>query len=456
VALFFVNQMPPNLLKYLDRRIPRYTSYPTAAQFGSEIDAGSYERWLAALPATEPVSVYVHVPFCAELCLYCGCHTTVARRYAPVEAYLELLEHEIALVGGILGGRSATHLHWGGGTPTILAPYDFRRAMAALRANFAFAPAAELAIEIDPRTLTQEYVGVLAEAGITRASLGVQDFNTRVQTAVNRSQSFEKTARVADWLRAAGIGSINLDLMYGLPYQSVASVEATAQRALALDADRIVLFGYAHVPWMKRHQRLIPERALPGSSERFAQNRAAAQVLISAGYEPIGLDHFAKSSDLLAQRLCAGRLRRNFQGYTTDESRTLIGFGSSAIGTLPDGYVQNASSAVAYRAAIVAGCLATARGCALSEEDQLRRDLIERLMCDLHVDLGELCGAHNGGADRFAAELSRLDTLANDGLVERVGYKINVPERARPFVRTVCAVFGPYISDGEMRFSRAS
>ena len=244
--------------------------------------------------------------------------------------------------------------------------------------------------------------------------------------------------------------------MYGLPYQSVASVEATAQRALALDADRIVLFGYAHVPWMKRHQRLIPERALPGSSERFAQNCAAAQVLISAGYEPIGLDHFAKSSDLLAQRLCAGRLRRNFQGYTTDEFRTLIGFGSSAIGTLPDGYVQNASSAVAYRAAIVAGCLATARGCALSEEDQLRRDLIERLMCDLHVDLGELCGAHNGGADRFAAELSRLDTLANDGLVERVGYKINVPERARPFVRTVCAVFDPYISDGEMRFSRAS
>ena len=234
--------------------------------------------------------------------------------------------------------------------------------------------------------------------------------------------------------------------MYGLPYQSVASVEATAQRALALDADRIVLFGYAHVPWMKRHQRLIPERALPGSSERFAQNRAAAQVLINAGYEPIGLDHFAKSSDLLAQRLCAGRLRRNFQGYTTDESRTLIGFGSSAIGTLPDGYVQNASSAVAYRAAIVAGCLATARGCALSEEDQLRRDLIERLMCDLHVDLGELCGAHNGGADRFAAER----------LVERVGYKINVPERARPFVRTVCAVFDPYISDGEMRFSRAS
>ncbi len=448
--------MLPNLLKHLDRRIPRYTSYPTAAQFGPAIDAHACTHWLATLPATAAVSVYVHVPFCAELCLYCGCHTTVARRYAPVEAYAELLVREIALVGGILGGRAATHLHWGGGTPTILAPHDFRRVMAALRTNFSFAPGAELAIEIDPRTLTQDYVAVLAEAGITRASLGVQDFNPRVQAAVNRVQSFEQTARVADWLRAAGIGSINIDLMYGLPHQSVASVETTVRRALALDADRVVLFGYAHVPWMKRHQRLIPEQALPDSSQRFAQSRAAAQVLIDAGYEPVGLDHFAKSGDLLVQRQRAGRLHRNFQGYTTDESGALIGFGASAIGTLPDGYVQNAPSAVAYRAAIVAGRLATARGCALTVDDRLRRDLIERLMCDLNVDLAERCAAHNGTADRFAAELAELDALANDGLVERAGYEISIPERARPFVRTVCAVFDAYIADGDMRFSRAS
>ena len=452
----FGDQMLPNLLKYLDLRIPRYTSYPTATQFGLEIDARSYARWLATLPAAAPVSVYVHVPFCAELCLYCGCHMTVARRYAPVEAYVELLLREIALVGRVLGGRSATHLHWGGGTPTILAPRDFRKVMAALRANFTFALAAELAIEIDPRTVTKEYVIELAEYGITRASLGVQDFNTRVQTAVNRVQSFEQTARVADWLRAAGIGSINLDLMYGLPYQNVASVETTVRRALALDADRIVLFGYAHVPWMKRHQRLIPEQVLPGSDQRFAQSRAAAEVLIGAGYEPIGLDHFAKSDDLLTQQQRAGRLHRNFQGYTTDESGTLIGFGASAIGTLPDGYVQNAPSAVAYRAAIVAGRLATARGCALTDEDRLRRDLIERLMCDLKVDLAERCAAHNSAAGRFAGELSKLDALANDGLVERVGYKISIPERARPFVRTVCAAFDAYISDGDTRFSQAS
>jgi oxygen-independent coproporphyrinogen III oxidase len=452
----FGDDMLPHWPQYLDLRVPRYTSYPTAAQFAPEIDAAWYARWLASLPVTAPVSLYVHVPFCAELCLYCGCHTTVARRYGPIEAYVELLLREIALVGGILGSRPATHLHWGGGTPTILAPRDFQRVMAALRASFTFASAAELAIEIDPRTLSKGHVAVLVDEGITRTSLGVQDFDTRVQRAVNREQSFEQTARVAEWLRAAGIDRISLDLMYGLPYQSTASVEATMQRALALCADRIALFGYAHVPWMKRHQRLIPEPALPGSSERFAQSRAAAELLIGAGYQPIGLDHFAKPCDPLAQRQRVGRLHRNFQGYTTDESGTLIGFGASAIGTLPDGYVQNSPSAVTYRSAIASGRLATARGYSLTDDDRLRRDIIERLMCDLHVDLAERCAAHSAGANRFAAELSRVNALADDGLVERDGYKISIPERARPLVRTVCAAFDVYMTDDDTRFSRAS
>ena len=370
---------------------------------------------------------------------------------AQGEAQIEA-EHN----GRILRGRPVAHLHLGGGTPTILAPPDFRKVTTALRANFGFGPAAELAIEIDPRTLTQEHVAALAEAGITRASLGVQDFDAQVQRAVNRVQSFEQTARAADWLRAAGIGSINLDLMYGLPHQSVASVEASVRRALKLDPDLIVLFGYAHVPWMKRHQRLIPEQALPGTSQRFAQSRAAADVLIAAGYEPIGLDHFAKRGDLLTVRQRAGRLHRNFQGYTTDESRTLIGFGASAIGRLPQGYVQNAPSAVAYRAAVMAGRLATARGCILTPEDRLRGDLIERLMCDLKVDLAERCAAQGSDTGCFAAELSALDALADDGLLERVGYKITIPERARPFMRTVCAVLDAHLADHDTRFSRAS
>jgi len=448
--------MQSNLLKYLDRRIPRYTSYPTAVQFGPDVDARSYERWLAALSPDEPVSIYIHVPFCAELCLYCGCHTTVARRYAPIAAYVDLLERELALIGHIAGRHKASQVHWGGGTPTILVPQDFTRVMAALQANFTITPQAELAIEIDPRTLTREHVAALSAAGITRASLGVQDFEDRVQQAVRRVQSFEQTARVADWLREAGIGRINLDLMYGLPYQTVSTVATTVQRALALDADRIALFGYAHVPWMKPHQQLIPEQALPGSSERFAQSRAAAEVLIGAGYQPIGLDHFAKSGDLLARRQREGRLHRNFQGYTADESPVLLGFGTSAIGALPDGYVQNAASTTAYRDAINGGRLATVRGCALTKEDRLRRDIIERLMCDLHADLAEICAAHERSADDFAAEFSRLDELALDGLVQRSGGKISVPESKRPFIRTVCAVFDAHLSNNETRHSQAS
>ncbi len=311
--------MQPDLLKSLERRVPRYTSYPTAVQFGPEVGAATYAEWLADLPPRAPVSLYLHVPFCAELCLYCGCNTTVVRRYGPVEAYVALLEREIAAVSAIAGARAVTHLHWGGGSPTMLSLPDFGRLTALLRAEFRFAADAEIAVEIDPRTVTHGHASVLAELGITRASFGVQDFDARVQRAIGRVQSFEQTLRVVEWFREAGTAGINLDLMYGLPYQTVATLEQTIARALKLDPDRIALFGYAHVPWMKRHQRLIAEAALPGTAERFAQSQAAAEMLVGAGYVPIGLDHFARRDDSLARRQRGGRLHRNFQGYTTDE-----------------------------------------------------------------------------------------------------------------------------------------
>ncbi len=448
--------MQPDLLKSLERRVPRYTSYPTAVQFGPEVGAATYAEWLADLPPRAPVSLYLHVPFCAELCLYCGCNTTVVRRYGPVEAYVALLEREIAAVSAIAGARAVTHLHWGGGSPTMLSLPDFGRLTALLRAEFRFAADAEIAVEIDPRTVTHGHASVLAELGITRASFGVQDFDARVQRAIGRVQSFEQTLRVVEWFREAGTAGINLDLMYGLPYQTVATLEQTIARALKLDPDRIALFGYAHVPWMKRHQRLIAEAALPGTAERFAQSQAAAEMLVGAGYVPIGLDHFARRDDSLARRQRGGRLHRNFQGYTTDESEILIGFGTSAIGSLPQGYVQNAATSVAYRAAIGAGTLATSRGVALSAEDRLRRDVISSLMCNLRLDLAEICAAHGIGIDHFAAEISRLDEFAKEGLVERAGARISLPEHARPFVRTVCAVFDQYLASGATRYSRAS
>lgn len=448
--------MQSNLLKYLDRRLPRYTSYPTAVQFGPSVNGAAYERWLTALPPDAPVSIYLHVPFCAELCLYCGCHTTVARRYGPVAAYAELLQREIGLIGKRLAGQTVTQIHWGGGTPTMLQPKDLMRIMAALNANFTINADTEMAIEIDPRTLTPAHIAAMAEIGVGRASLGVQDFEPSVQEAIGRRQSVEQTARAIDGLREAGIANINLDLMYGLPYQTAATVANTAERALALRPDRIALFGYAHVPWMKRHQRLIPEETLPGSSERFAQSRAAADVFVGSGYQHIGLDHFAHGDDPLARRQREGRLHRNFQGYTTDETANLIGFGPSSIGSLPDGYVQNTPQMVTYRDMIMAGRPATARGRPLTPEDRLRGRIIERLMCDLHVDIADICQAHQASAEQFAAELSALDELAHDGLVERNGTEIRVPQEARAFVRAACAVFDAYGPQAEARYSRAS
>ena len=445
-----------DLLKHLERRVPRYTSYPTAVQFGPEVTAASYQAWLADLPADAPLSFYLHIPFCAELCLYCGCNTTVVRRYDPVAAYVALLEREIDMVGAAVGRRTIANLHWGGGTPTILAPQDFTRLTAALRERFNFAPDAELAVEIDPRTMTRGHASMLAQIGITRASLGVQDFDEQVQRAVGRIQSIEQTARVVQWCREAGIAGINLDLIYGLPHQTMVSTAATIERALDLDPDRIALFGYAHVPWMKRHQKLIPEAALPDSEARFAQSRVAAEMLIAAGFERIGLDHFAKPDDLLARRGRERRLHRNFQGYTTDEAEILVGFGTSAIGSLPQGYVQNASTTVAYRAAIEAGKFAIARGREVTDEDRLRRDVISSLMCHLSADLAELCARHNVGAGHFSTELAALDGFISDGIVERSGGVISLPEQARPFVRMVCAAFDQYLTDNESRYSKAS
>ena len=448
--------IPRNWLRYLDGHVPRYTSYPTAVEFDTSVDAQSYERWLTRLPAGAPISIYIHIPFCHELCLFCGCHTTVARRYAPIAAYVDLLEHEVSLVARITGHHQVNHLHWGGGTPTILTATDFLRITASLRANLAAGPVGQTAVEIDPRSLTPDYVSVLRDAGVTRVSLGVQDFDDRVQRSVRRLQSFAQTARAVDWLRAAGIASINLDLMYGLPYQTAASVAATTQLALTLRPDRIALFGYAHVPWVKRHQKLIPEHALPTSKERFVQNTSAADVIVEAGYQRIGLDHFAMPGDPLARQLCEGKLHRNFQGYTTDDAPILIGFGASAIGSLPDGYVQNVPSVVGYRERILVGNLPTLRGRALTNEDRLRGSIIERLMCELQVDLAEICAAHGMDADHFAVEFRKLDNLAEDGIVERVRGKISIPEHARPFVRTVCAVFDAFLPNNEARFSQAS
>jgi oxygen-independent coproporphyrinogen-3 oxidase len=439
--------MDADLLARYDRHMPRYTSYPTAPHFSPSVNHETYASWLCALPPAETLSLYLHIPFCAELCLYCGCHTTVARRYAPIGAYMDLLEREIALVAQHLGGRrTVAHIHWGGGTPNIVSATQLIKVMQVLRTRFDVRHDAEIAIEIDPRTLTMAHVGAFAMMGVNRASLGVQDFDDTVQRAVGRIQPYETTAQAVQWLRNAGIRSLNLDLMYGLPHQTVGTVIDSIRRALMLEPDRIAMFGYAHVPWMKRHQALLPADTLPDAAERLRQMQAAGMAIRRAGYVAIGLDHFTRPEDGLAQSQRNGRLHRNFQGYTTDEASTLIGFGTSSIGMLPQGYAQNESSTAAYRKALSSGRVATARGIELTTADQMRRAIIERLMCDLAVDLGQLAPTYGEDPRAFQPELETLDLMALDGLVARQGYRISIPDEARPMLRSVCAVFDRYLS----------
>jgi oxygen-independent coproporphyrinogen-3 oxidase len=442
------------VLAAYERRLPRYTSYPTAPNFHAGIDAETYRAWLEAVDPSATVSLYLHVPFCRAMCWYCGCHTMVAKSYDPIASYAVLLAREIELVADILPrGLRVSHIHWGGGTPNLLAAADFVRLMEVIDHRFALQPESEIAVELDPRTVDREKIEALARSGVNRASVGIQDVDPRVQEAINRRQSFEMTAAAFDLLREHGIARINADLMYGLPYQTAESIAAGIDRVAALGPDRMALFGYAHVPWMKPHQQRLPAEALPAAMDRLAQYATASAAIVARGYCRIGMDHFARPDDALAKAARSGRLRRNFQGYTTDEAPVLLGFGASAIGSLPQGYVQNAATLDEWRRSVAAGRLATRRGVATGFEDQLRRAVIERLMCDLSVDLARECDKRGVAPSVFASECAAIDRLARDGLCRRDGWRIGVDDRDPPLVRAVCAAFDTYLEPGEARHS---
>ncbi|WP_027525197.1 oxygen-independent coproporphyrinogen III oxidase [Bradyrhizobium sp. Ec3.3] len=441
---------------YGDERLPRYTSYPTAPHFSPAVKAEAYGQWLAELPTNVSASLYLHVPFCRKMCWYCGCHTQIARRDDLIAAYQRTLRREVDLVADTIGRRiKVAHIHFGGGTPTIMAPEAFTELMAAIRQAYFVLPSAEIAIEIDPRTLTQEMTDALALAGVNRASLGVQSFDPRVQLAINRVQSFEQTAAVTQNLRRAGIKGVNFDLIYGLPLQTIASCLETVRRSLELKPDRFSVFGYAHVPTFKKHQRKIDEAVLPDGPARHDQACAIASALKEAGYVQIGLDHFARPDDAMALAFESKTLRRNFQGYTTDVSDVLLGFGASAIGHLPQGYVQNEVSIVAYAKAIEAGRLATVKGYALTGDDRLRADIIERIMCDYGADLGAICARHGARADAMLQSTPRLKTLISDGVVRLDGNQLAVARDSRFLVRSVAAAFDAHLDAAKQLHSRA-
>ncbi|EYR78634.1 oxygen-independent coproporphyrinogen III oxidase [Shinella sp. 838] len=443
--------------KYGEARLPRYTSYPTAPGFSPTVGAGTHSDWLAAIKPGTDASLYLHIPFCRSMCWYCGCHTTITQRDEPILDYIDMLRKEIDLVSRTVGGRpNIRHVHFGGGTPTIMQPEEFRDLIGLLRARFAFAAGAEIAVEIDPRTLTAEMATALGEAGVTRASLGVQSFDPVVQKAINRIQSEAQTAEAAARLRKAGITGINFDLIYGLPHQTVASCIETAQAAIRMRPERFAVFGYAHIPSFKKHQRLIDERALPDAAMRSEQAEAIAETLAGAGYVRIGLDHYALPDDSLTLAANRGRLRRNFQGYTTDACTTLIGFGASSIGRTADGYVQNEVPPGLYAQRIASGRLATAKGYRLTAEDRLRAEIIERLMCDFRVDVTGIAARHGFDAAPLLDGNARLAALKEDGAVDIRGGTVTVRQDHRFIIRAVAAAFDAYIDQSARTHSKAA
>ena len=431
-------------LGLFDARVPRYTSYPTAPQFSARENPAETEGWIRAIPAGSTVSLYVHVPFCRRLCWFCACRTQGTSTAAPVAAYVETLKTELHTLAKLLPeGVRLEHLHWGGGTPTLLEPGRITDLAGTIMDVVPLAEGAQFSVEIDPSELDDARLDALAAAGMNRASIGVQDFDQQIQDTIGRQQSYEVTKAAADALRDRGITSLNMDILYGLPHQTEARISESVQKVLSLSPDRVALYGYAHVPWIAKRQTLIPTEVLPRPDERLALYETARQLFEWDGYVEIGIDHFARPEDGLAVAQRTGRLRRNFQGYTEDTSETLIGIGASAISRYRQGYAQNAPATSAYQAAVRGGTLATMKGHTFSPEDIQRGRIIEVLMCDFAVDFGVLAkdlGVSKehlrGFAEGVDAAFPEMVTLTHD--------RLEIRSDGRPLARMIARHFDAY------------
>jgi oxygen-independent coproporphyrinogen-3 oxidase len=440
----------------MSKPAPRYTSYPPAPFFHEGVGAADYAASLATLRADEPVSLYVHIPFCAEMCLFCGCHTYITKRADRITSYLDALLREMELVARASHRLRVGHLHFGGGTPNAIPAAGIDDLFGAMRRIFDFRDCREIAMEADPRTLSRDQVKAMAAGGVTRVSLGVQDFNPQVQQLVHRIQPFDRVAEVCSWLHDEGIGRINFDLMYGLPGQTPASVGATARQAALLGPDRFALFSYAHVPQVKPHQKALNAHGIPDGMERLLMERAARDALIKAGYAGIGMDHFAKPQDHLACAMREHRLRRNFQGYTDDEALTVIAFGASAIGQTPDGFFQNQKAIRAYLTAVSEGRLPSACGYLMTPEDRVRSAIIEQLMCYFACDIEAVSQRHQWPAAHFAPELEAMRVYEAAGLAACDGYKISLTSPYPMAIRSIALVFDAHAKHGIAAYSKVA
>ncbi len=454
----------PELIRRFDVAGPRYTSYPTADRFRSDFGAEAYAAALRerGRDTATPLSLYMHIPFCETLCYYCGCNKIPTKNHSRSAPYLDQIEQEMGLVRDLLGAQLAvSQLHWGGGTPTFLDDAEAARLMDMTRRHFALQDGGEFSIEIDPRKVGAARVAHLAALGFNRMSVGVQDFDPAVQQAVNRVQSYEETHEVIHAARAHGFRSVSVDLIYGLPRQNAFNFAATLEKVVELRPNRVALYSYAHLPKRFAPQRMIDEADLPTPQAKLVLLGLAIRRLAFAGYVYIGMDHFALPDDELARAQQHGELHRNFQGYSTQADLDLIAFGVSGISKLGPHYVQNAKTIEAYGEALASGRLPVERGLTLNDDDLLRRDAIQRLMCDFALDLGALAAAHgiDDAQAYFAADLRRVAPLVDAGLVQCDGLRLQVTPQGRLLVRIVAMQFDRYLHDpaaqlGAPRYSR--
>ncbi|MBR7798850.1 oxygen-independent coproporphyrinogen III oxidase [Undibacterium fentianense] len=444
-------EISEELIRKFDSLGPRYTSYPTADRFHTGFTESSYVKYLQERNSASrkaPLSLYIHIPFCASLCYYCACNKVITKDRSKSAIYLDYLTKELELVKRHLPGQEIiSQLHLGGGTPTFLSSEEMRRLMSMLRANFSFSEDAEISIEIDPRTVTEESLQLLADVGFNRTSLGVQDFDEQVQLAVHRIQPFEMVKNCIEQSRAVGFGSINFDLIYGLPKQNLESFSRTLDQVIALSPARIALYNYAHLPTRFKPQRRINEADLPPAEQRLQIFLMSLRRLLDEGYVYIGLDHFAKPDDSLAVAMKDKSLHRNFQGYTTRADCDLIALGLSSIGKVGASYVQNVRTLDEYYAALDEGRLPVEKGFDLSQDDLLRRELIMTLMCCSSIDINDIESRHQiQFADYFGQEIERIQEYANEGLMDITSAKISVKPKGRMFVRAFSMIFDQYLS----------
>ena len=448
-----------DLIRRYDTAGPRYTSYPTANQFSAAFNRNDYTNQAQlSNQAQGPLSLYLHIPFCDTICFYCGCNKIVTKNRDRAQPYLDRLYREIELQAALFDpGRTVDQLHWGGGTPTFISPEQMRQLMQMTRDHFQLHhdDQGEYSIEIDPREADAQTIGLLRELGFNRISLGVQDFNPQVQQAVNRIQSVAQTEAVMRAAREQGFHSISVDLIYGLPHQTVASFHDTLQTVLALAPDRLSVFNYAHLPELFKTQRQINAEDLPSPPTKLAILQDCIETLTQAGYVYIGMDHFAKPDDELARAQANQSLYRNFQGYSTHAECDLIGLGLTSIGMVHDCYSQNQRSMDEYTAAIDNGMLPVMRGMVLNADDKLRREVITQLICHFRLSITAIEQRHHiDFKDYFASAYPQLQVMQDDGLVAFDNERIEVTAKGSLLIRNICMLFDKYLQPSQQRYSK--